>query len=47
MIARFSLFVAGLQAGLAEAAIRAEILPGPADQSVAADRLHERLALPK
>lgn len=41
-----SLFVAGLQAGLAEAAVRAEILPGPANRDVIVARLRERFALP-
>ena len=42
-----ALFVAGLQAGLKESAIRAEILPSPAHRSVVADRLREHFDLPK
>lgn len=41
-----ALFVAGLQAGLKESAIRAEILPSPANRSVVIDQLRKRFALP-
>jgi chromosome segregation ATPase len=42
-----SLLVAGLQAGLDESAVRAEILPNPADRSVVVNQLRERFALPE
>lgn len=40
------LFVAGLQAGLGESTLRADLLPKPAEPDVVADRLRARFALP-
>jgi chromosome segregation ATPase len=42
-----ALLVAGLEAGFAEAAVRAAILPNPTDRDRVADQLRERFALPK
>lgn len=41
-----TLFVAGLQAGLDESTVRAEILPDPADQSAIVARLRAQFDLP-
>ncbi|MFO1372283.1 MAG: hypothetical protein U1F42_07775 [Candidatus Competibacteraceae bacterium] len=41
-----SLLLAGLQAGLDEATVRAEILPSPTDQSVVVARLRTQFGLP-